>query len=89
MSGRRDPETLAIDQMVEDALARARQPDNPEQSGEIHERDTMPDIETEIEDYEVPDTRTVRERIADWLESVGRAVATEYWAFVCWVRGVT
>jgi hypothetical protein len=88
MSGR-DPETVAIDTMIDDLLARARAANDAEQSGEIHDRDTVPEIDVEIEDCEVPNTRTIRERIADWLESVGRAFATEYWAFVGWVRGST
>lgn len=49
----------------------------------VNDRETEP----EILDWDEPDTRTMREKLADRLEDFGCAFAMRYWAIVRRVRG--
>jgi hypothetical protein len=47
---------------------------------------TEPDLQ-DVLDWEEPDHRSLRDRVADQLEDFGVAVARRYWTFVRIVRG--
>jgi hypothetical protein len=47
---------------------------------------TEPDLQ-DVLDWEEPDHRSLRERLADRLEDFGVAVALRYWSVVRVVRG--
>lgn len=75
----RDPEMLATDQQVDALLERARAAND----SDVHDRDTEPELYVYGSD-----PRSLRVRIADWLETIGVAIAVCYWGVVRWVRGV-